>query len=190
MKGWSSDKGGNHIPPKPIKQKSTGVHSSVEPKGTIIHKFLKRKNDSMNYNKPSDVYLLPSLSPGQIWRDASYHARLRDLNEVEPNRDNRELAVSNDLYSLPRKTILKLQEKMYPKKFMKRNDSWEKSAPIRDELGNALPYTSSEKCSFCGKECANGQLADHITIVHNKRGRNPEFYGGSIPSHILNHPDW
>ena len=48
MKGWSSDKGGNHIPPKQSK-KISGIHSSKTSKGITFHKFKKRKDSLHDY---------------------------------------------------------------------------------------------------------------------------------------------
>ena len=53
-----------------------------------------------------------------------------------------------------------------------------------------------QQCTLCQDEgkmvfFENWDLvAGHITIVHNRKGRSLEFYGGNIPLEILNHPDW
>jgi len=70
-------------------------------------------------------------------------------------------------------------------KFLKKDDH----SPLRDQYGNSYGLSNS-KCTFCGKEYDKDLLSDHITIVHNKHGRDPKFYGFTIPDNILNHPDW
>ena len=56
MSIWSSDKDGNHIPPKSQKQKISGVKSSPDSVGIVKHRYLKRNNDSLRRIKNPNRY--------------------------------------------------------------------------------------------------------------------------------------
>lgn len=69
--------------------------------------------------------------------------------------------------------------------------------PIRIN-GNPLPKPQGEQdCTLCQDEGKKrvfpdwDQIAIHITLVHNRKGRTREFWKNQQPpQEVLEHPDW
>lgn len=82
MKGWSSDKGGNHIPPKSQKPKVSGVRSSINPSGIIKHVFLKR-NEFVEINRANVDDVAADEISLYVANDGDFYRRV-----VIPNSKN------------------------------------------------------------------------------------------------------